>query len=162
MKDLLLGLPSFSSIPSRGNDLLRVILDKAKSTLHNDTRSGTASLKTTRFFFDLASSLAVEKAIASPVDLLRFYCRSLSKISLSGLPKDDYVYFIARVAETLGATEDELKHPDVITKSQWDILREQVVTLTPTMVNVTRATGFWGVWMSFLIHLINSSWRSPV
>jgi hypothetical protein len=138
VKDLLLSLPSYKVLSPRGQKLLQVLLDKAKGCLRDDTRSGAPSLKTTRFFLDLASFLTVEKRVASPAELLRFNCQCLGKMTLSGLPQDDYIYFIQSTAQALSASEEvHREHPDSNTDVQLASLREQVATTSPTLVNVS-------------------------
>lgn len=138
MKDLLLSLPSYTAVSRRGHDLLQVLLDKAKICFPDDTRSGTPSLKTTRFFLDLASFLAVRKQVAPPADLLRFYCQYLGKMNLSSLPRDDHLYFIQHTAETLAASEAEyLKHSDKLSATQLSTFREQIVTASPTIIQAS-------------------------
>ena len=139
VKDLLLSLPSYKVLSFQGNKLLQVLLDKAKISLRDDTRSGAPSLKTTRFFLDLTSFVAVEKRVASPADLLRFNCQCLGKMTLSGLPQDDYVYFIQSTAEALSASEDVHRHhPDLINSAQITSLREQVATASASMIQVSK------------------------
>jgi hypothetical protein len=127
----------------QGNRLLQVLLDKAKGSLRDDTRSGPPSLKTTRFFLDLASFLTVEKQVASPAELLRFNCQCLGKMALSGFPQGDYLYFIQSTAEALAASEDvHRKHPDSINAVQLTSLREQVATSSPNLINVSEMNFF--------------------
>ena len=160
VKDLFLSLPSFKVLSLRGQKLLQVLLDKAKGSLRDDTRSGAPSLKTTRFFLDLASFLAVEKRVASPADLLRFNCQCLGKMTLSGLPQDDYVYFILSTAEALAASEDvHRKHPDSINNVQLGSLREQVATTSPILLNVSEIN-FYSVEM-FINLSVPSSLHNP-
>jgi hypothetical protein len=137
VKDLLMSLPSFKVPSSQGHRLLQVLLDRAKVSLRDDTRSGAPSLKTTRCFLDLASFVAVEKRVTSPADLLRFNCQCLGKMTLSALPQDDYVYFVQSTAEALAATEDvHRQYPDLINSALLASLREQVVTASSTIINV--------------------------
>lgn len=153
VKDLLLSLPSYKVLSFQGNKLLQVLLDKAKISLRDDTRSGAPSLKTTRFFLDLTSFVAVEKRVASPADLLRFNCQCLGKMTLSGLPQDDYVYFIQSTAEALSASEDVHRHhPDLINSAQITSLREQVATASASMIQVSKKN-FLLLIYSITIHL---------
>jgi len=141
VKDLLLSLPSYTALSQRGRDLLRILLDKAKNCLRDDTRSGTPSLKTTRFFLDLASFLAVVKRVALPADLLRFYCQCLGKMNLSSLPRDDHLYFIQQTTEALAASEEEQrKHSDRTDSTQLSTFQEQVVTASPTIIHASNVT----------------------
>jgi hypothetical protein len=138
VKDLLLSLPSYKVLSPQGQKLLHVLLDKAKGCLREDTRSGVPSLKTTRFFLDLASFLTVEKRVASPAELLRFNCQCLGKMTLSGLPQDDYIYFIQSTAQALSASEEvHWEYPESNTDAQLASLREQVTTTSPTLINVS-------------------------
>ncbi len=100
----MLALPSFSKLSLRGEQLLETLLDEAKISSkidfpHDDSRS---SLPRTRCYLDLATMVAVDKQVAHPSHLLRFFCVNLlSKITLARLTEDLQVYVLSNTAELL-------------------------------------------------------------
>ncbi|KAI0058123.1 hypothetical protein BV25DRAFT_1862609 [Artomyces pyxidatus] len=127
IKDILIYLPSFSgrSTP-RGNELLHIVLEQARSSLKGDLATATtASLNLTGYFLDLAGYLAIEKGVSDPAQLLRFYCTSsiLGKMTLQRLSRDAHLFVVVRTAEALRVCSVG-KSPD---KGDTAAMRRQIV-----------------------------------
>lgn len=140
MNDLLLALPSYSATSQRGHELLKILLDKADISLREEARSAMPSLKTSRPLLDSAFSVAVRRQAAPPADLLRFHCQLFERADLSKWPQSDRVYLIERTVETLAACEDEHTRHSSSSKAQISALREQFVTISPTVLEVSENT----------------------
>lgn len=116
VKDVIVALPSFKSSPSRGEELLSIILTQLRATLKSDLPPSMerASLNNSRYYLDLASFVAVDKALAPPTSLLRFYYTSLTpKLVLGRLCEEDQVYVINQVARVFAACEAISSSPPV-------------------------------------------------
>jgi len=135
VKDLLLSLPSYKPHSPRGNALLVVLLEQASVSLRKDIQPGKpASLETTRHYLDLAAFVVIEKRIAPPIDLLRFYYTSLAgKMTLQRLSIDDQTWVICSMAETLAACDQDPKNHD---GPQLSALRRQVIDACPILFEV--------------------------
>lgn len=109
VKDLLLSLTSFSRLSERGEQLLEVVLDAAKSSLKTELASGIPQppLPNTTFFLDLAYFIVHESHVASPKALLQFYCTSVvSKLTLMKLPDDAKSRVITHIADLLSSCDE--------------------------------------------------------
>lgn len=137
VNDLLLPLPSYTQLSERGSGLLQAVLDRARVSLHEGSRTPLPSVKQARRFLDLAAIIAVEKRVASPADLLHFYCQFIEKTSLAKLSQEDCIYLIQHIAHALAASEQvHQKLPNKITNAQIATLRDQAVNILPTLTNV--------------------------
>lgn len=77
VKGILLSLPSYGRYSQSGDSLLDVILAEAKHSFKAETSvddSSTLVLTKTRYYLNLAAHLSIEKRVARPTNLLRFYC----------------------------------------------------------------------------------------
>lgn len=136
MNNLLIPLPSYTHTSQRGNELLKVLLEKAEVSLRDDTLADRPSLKRTRPTLELASSLSTTKRLASPTELLHFYTQSSGTLDLAKLSEDDYIYFVEQTAQALAAAEEENRtKPD----AQLAGLRDRVITFVPTALNVSQS-----------------------
>ncbi|KAI0769397.1 hypothetical protein BD413DRAFT_83385 [Trametes elegans] len=114
VKDILASLPSFKPPSLRGKELLDVLLAQARATLKTDLPSGgeTGSLRNTRYYLDLASFVAVDRRMAHPSILLRFYYTHLTpKLVLVRLHEGDRAYVIRRVVETFAIVDESTRAP---------------------------------------------------
>ncbi|KAI0047912.1 hypothetical protein FA95DRAFT_1491717 [Auriscalpium vulgare] len=107
VKDILIYLPSFKGeATARGNELLQIILDQARSCLKEDlSAGGVVPLERTRHFLDLAIYLSLERRTSDSLSLLRFFCTSglLGKFTLHRLSPDAQIFVIVGTAECLAA-----------------------------------------------------------
>ncbi len=113
VKDILAALPTFKSSAPRGKELFNIILGQVHAALKIDLHPGleNASLSTSRYYLDLAFFVAVEKRLAHPSDLLRFFYGSLTpKLVMVRLCEEYQAYVISSVARTIAASE-ELRAP---------------------------------------------------
>lgn len=109
MKDILAALPSFKSSSARGKELLDIILAQIRAALKADLSAGmdSVSLSSSRDYLDLASYIVVDKRLAPPADLLRFYYVSLAPKSVLGrLSEEDQAYVLVAVAQVFSAAEE--------------------------------------------------------
>ncbi|KAI0779607.1 hypothetical protein C8Q74DRAFT_1199239 [Fomes fomentarius] len=109
VKDILVALPTFKSSAPRGKELFNIILGQVHVALKIDLHPGleNASLSTSRYYLDLAFFVAVEKRLAHPSDLLRFFYASLTpKLVLVRLCEEYQAYVISSVARTIAASEE--------------------------------------------------------
>ncbi|KAH9916838.1 uncharacterized protein B0H18DRAFT_1036990 [Fomitopsis serialis] len=108
-KDVLLSLPSFKPSSPRGKQLLDAVLEKAKGSLKTDLLAAEAHtpLTNSRYYLDLASIIAVQKRVAHPSHLLRFYFTSqlAAKPTLLRLTEDAQAFVLSNVADTLAACQ---------------------------------------------------------
>ncbi|TCD61380.1 hypothetical protein EIP91_008534 [Steccherinum ochraceum] len=124
VKDLLLSLKSFSEHSNRGEQLLEIVLETAKSSLKAELASGITrtSISNTTYFLELASHLAVENHVAQPKQLARFYCSSaISKMTLVRLSDDAKAFVLSQVSHALLACEK------TYTSDELNSVRKQVV-----------------------------------
>lgn len=109
VRDVLLTLPSFKPNSPRGKQLLDAVLEKAKGSLKIDLSPGIAQLPLThsRYHLELASFIAVQKRVAHPSHLLRFYFshQLASKPTLVRLSQDAQAFVLSSVADILDACE---------------------------------------------------------
>ncbi|CDO78097.1 hypothetical protein BN946_scf184634.g3 [Trametes cinnabarina] len=111
VKDILAALPSFRSLSLRGRELLDVVLSQARATLKADLPSGVenGSLQETRYYLELSRFIAVERRLAPPAQLLRFYYTNLTpKLILGRLSDENQAYIIRNVAETFAASDERV------------------------------------------------------
>ena len=154
VRDILLSLPSFSKSSSRGEELLETLLEEAKTLLridlpHDDSRS---SLRRTRGYLDLAYLVAVDKQVAHPSQLLRFYCANLvSKITLARLNEDLQVYVLTSITEILSACEDRGPAPGFL-PGPASSLRNQVVAACPSLLSVGHL--LWRHSVTLILYLV--------
>jgi hypothetical protein len=111
-RDILVFLPSFDNNDdddgySRGNELLRTLLERAASSLKQDLAPGRnpASLEQSRLYLELSDFVCREKGASDPVRLLRFYCTSslMGKMTLGRLSENARLFFIVHLARALSA-----------------------------------------------------------
>ncbi|KAG0707033.1 hypothetical protein DFH29DRAFT_898065 [Suillus ampliporus] len=135
IKDLLLTMPCYTPGSARGMDLLHVLLDKARSSL-NVKSNDLGSIKTIDFYISLAHFVAIEKRVASPVLLLRFYSTALMrKPVLQRFSPEEQLVLAGRVVEALQACEEESRvRPQICTHEQFSLLRRQVVDGAPNLL----------------------------
>ncbi|KAG1886440.1 hypothetical protein F4604DRAFT_1272685 [Suillus subluteus] len=69
-------MPCYRPGSARGMDLLHVLIDKARSSL-TVKLSNLRSIKTIDLYISLVHFVTIQKQVASPVVLLRFYCTFL-------------------------------------------------------------------------------------
>ncbi|KAG1765376.1 hypothetical protein EV702DRAFT_1151986 [Suillus placidus] len=135
IKDLLLMMPCYRPGSARGMDLLHVLIDKARSSL-NVKSNDLGSIKTIDFYISLAHFVAIQKRVASPVVLLRFYCTSLmGKPVLQRFSPEEQLVLAGRVVEALEACEEESRlRPQICSHEQFSFLRRQVVDGAPNLL----------------------------
>lgn len=111
VKGILLSLPCYQTNLSRGDDVLEVLLDRARASLQMRT-SDTPSLKTTCSFLALAQLVGAERRAASPAKLLRFYLSNLTgRMVLQKFSPENRVDVISWITDTLSACEAEMPNP---------------------------------------------------
>ncbi|KAG2154442.1 uncharacterized protein EDB93DRAFT_1223283 [Suillus bovinus] len=139
IKDLLLMMPCYGPGSSRGMDLLHVLIDKARSSL-NVKSNDLGSIKTIDFYISLAHFVAIQKRVASPVVLLRFYCTYLmGKPVLQRFSPEEQLVLAGRVVEALEACEEESHlRPQICSHEQFSFLRRQVVDGAPNLLEAGR------------------------
>jgi hypothetical protein len=98
------------------------------------------SIKTIDFYISLAHFVAIQKRVASPVVLLRFYCTSLmGKPVLQRFSPEEQLVLAGRVVEALEACEDESRlRPQICSHEQLSFLRRQVVDGAPNLLEASR------------------------
>ncbi|RPD58686.1 hypothetical protein L227DRAFT_504962 [Lentinus tigrinus ALCF2SS1-6] len=114
VKDIISALPSFRSYSARGKELLDLLLGQIRAAFKTDLPSGEVSgtLSGARHYLDLVSFVTVEKRLAHPSLLLRFYYTSITpKSVLRRLTEEDQAYVITAVARLVAACEEGPKVP---------------------------------------------------
>ncbi|KAI1794253.1 hypothetical protein LXA43DRAFT_167813 [Ganoderma leucocontextum] len=109
IKDIIVPLPSFIPYSSRGKELLDILLTKVRATLKSDlpAHAGQGALIASRCYLDLASFVTVERRLAHPSHLLRFYYTTLAeRLDLTRLSEEERANVICDVARTLSACEE--------------------------------------------------------
>ncbi|KAG2095510.1 hypothetical protein BD769DRAFT_1516823 [Suillus cothurnatus] len=141
IKDFLLMMPCYRPGSARGMDLLHVLIDKARSSL-NVKSNDLGSIKTIDFYISLAHFVAIQKRVASPVVLLRFYCTSLmGKPVLQRFSPEEQLVLAGRVVEALEACEEESRlRPQICSHEQLSFLRRQVVDGAPNLLEALHDT----------------------
>lgn len=131
-------MPCYIPGSARGMDLLHVLIDKARSSL-NVKSNDLGSIKTIDFYISLAHFVAIQKRVASPVVLLRFYCTSLmGKPVLQRFSPEEQLVLAGRVVEALEACEDENHlRPQICSHEQLSFLRRQVVDGAPNLLEAS-------------------------
>ncbi|TFY82398.1 hypothetical protein EWM64_g1610 [Hericium alpestre] len=150
VKDILLFLPSFRGRSSRGDELLQLLLDQAQISVKEDLVADNepVALERGRYYLELAMLIAVERGIADPIHLLRFYCTTfLENALLRKLSREVQLFVFIHLAETLSAcssrVSSETDLQDVVS------CRRQIVDastfLFPQLVAQSRSsdTRYW-------------------
>ena len=109
VEDIVVSLPSFTPYSSRGKELLDVLLTQARAAVKADISSdvGQSSLISSGCYLDLAFFITVERRLAYPSHLLRFYHTILLESQhLSRLSQEEQSNVIRKVARTLAACEE--------------------------------------------------------
>lgn len=105
----MLTLPSFKANSPRGKQLLDAVLEKTKESLKIDLSPNNTQLPLThsRYYLELASFIAVQKRVAHPSHLLRFYFshQLASKPTLIRLVQDAQAFVLSSAADILEACE---------------------------------------------------------
>ncbi|KAF8993681.1 hypothetical protein BDQ17DRAFT_1252511 [Cyathus striatus] len=134
VKDLLLLLDGYNPW-SHGIPLLNAIIQKTSHNLRQDLQNRTISLVTTRPLLELCNHLVDGKYVATPVDLLRFYCSSLtSRLTLQQLSPDVRCWIICNMANLFEVSRDNsatLNSDHVLAA-----LRKQIVDACPFLLQV--------------------------
>ena len=131
-------MPCYTPGSARGMDLLHVLIDKARSSL-NVKSNDLGSIKTIDFYISLAHFVAIERRVASPVVLLRFYCTSLlGKPVLQRFSPEEQIVLTGRVVEALKACEDESRvRPQLCSHDQFSLLRRLVIDGAPNLLEAS-------------------------
>ncbi|KZT71675.1 hypothetical protein DAEQUDRAFT_723739 [Daedalea quercina L-15889] len=146
VKDVLLTLPSFKPNSPRGKQLLDVVLEKAKATLKVDLAFTDAQTPLTysRYYLELASFIVVQKRVAHPSHLLRFYLLSQlsSKVTLLRLNEEAQAFALSSVADVLAACDaSPLEDANAILQED-AALRRQTPDMCLTYLQVFSETKF--------------------
>ena len=133
-------MPCYGPGFARGMDLLHVLIDKARSSL-NVKSNDLGSIKTIDFYISMAHFVAIEKRVASPIVLLRFYCTSLmGKPALQRFSAEEQFVLAGRVVQALKACEDESRvRPQICSREQFSLLRRLVVDGAPNLLEASHS-----------------------
>lgn len=144
VKGILLSLPCYQTNLSRGDDVLEVLLDRARASLQMRT-SDTPSLKTTCSFLALAQLVGAERRAASPAKLLRFYLSNLTgRMVLQKFSPENRVDVISWITDTLSACEAEMPNPrHGSNQEQLQRLQRQVVDASSILLEVCHYQRTW-------------------
>nr|VWP02470.1 Homocitrate synthase [Ganoderma boninense] len=105
IKDIIVSLPSFTTYSPRGKELLDILLTQARAFFKSEI---PGSFTSSCCYLDLASFVTVERRLAHPSHLLRFYYAVLVEglLDLARLSDGERSNVIRNVACTLAACED--------------------------------------------------------
>jgi hypothetical protein len=134
VKNLLVSLPSYRNPnSSRGNDLLQLLLDKAKTSFRTESRPGdNSSFDNVRLYLNLAKYIVLTEKVASPTTLLHFFCASMiGKMTLQRLRPGDRVLIICDTAEILTACHEDAGSRGA---KQWSFLQRQITDACPILL----------------------------
>lgn len=148
VKDILLSLPSFGRYSQRGNDLLESILTEAKTAHKSElsTDGGLSPLTKTRYYLSLAAYVAIERHVARPTSLLRFYCQTFaSRITLLRLNADLRAFVIDNFAKALSSLQENA--PKMVNLSAEEVtqLCNTVVDVSPALFSVSLGSRILGM-----------------
>ncbi|GJE89989.1 hypothetical protein PsYK624_061080 [Phanerochaete sordida] len=122
VKEILLPLPSFSpSNAPRGSELLNVLLDEAKAAWKSEQPrdDDRHSIPRTRFFLTMAHEIVVERRIAAPLNLTRFYIATFGpRTVLQNLTEDAQAFVIRHVAESFSLMQDTGRNDYISIRNQ--------------------------------------------
>ena len=137
VKGILLSLPCHGTNRSRGDDILEVLIDRARAPLLMRT-SDFPSLEITCSFLALAQLVCAERHAASPAKLLRFYLSNLTgRMVLQKFSPGSRVDVISWIADTLAACEAEMPNPRYgWSEEQLQRLQKQVVDASSILLEV--------------------------
>lgn len=137
VKGILLSLPCYQTNLSRGDDVLEVLLNRARASLQMRTND-TPSLKTACSFLALAQFVGAERRAASSAKLLRFYLSNLTgRMVLQKFSPDNRVDVISWITDTLSACEAEMPNPRYgLTQEQLQRLQRQIVDASSILLEV--------------------------
>ncbi|KAF6761162.1 apoptosis inhibitory protein 5-domain-containing protein [Ephemerocybe angulata] len=119
---LVAGLTSRNvPIPNR---LLQLLLQRVSVALQGDLKfSRPAFLRQTRPELDFAQSLVLIKRAVSPLELLRFYCKSLTgKLVLEQLAQEEQEWLIGMLAAVLSFCQSHYSGDTEIRQCQWTVV----------------------------------------
>lgn len=148
VKDILLSMQSFKQSSPRSKQLLDVVLDRAKASLKLDPQSGAdkASLEHTRPYLDLASYITVERRVAHPSHLLRFYLVNLMpKTTMWKLSSDAQGFVISGFAASLAACEEKDPGSDGAVTAENAQLRKLAIDSSAVLFEVSNDRSSPGV-----------------
>lgn len=126
----MFSLPSFKSPSTRGEELLVVLLEKAKRAWHAETEQG--QLKETWFYLELSSSV-VKEGVAPPLELLRFYTPLLHRLAssrLSRLSPDDLALIMKHLTKAFTLSDPPSEYSKLPE-------RKQILDASPVLFEVT-------------------------
>jgi len=130
VRDLLLSLAAYKTRSPHGQQLLETLLKMAASGLREDLQQKPSSIRTCRPYLDLAYTL-VKKELASPADLLQFYCISLiGKLTLQQISSEYQVWVIHNTTLVLCICENDSTTPNL------SVLRRQIIDASPFLMEV--------------------------
>ncbi|KAH7925612.1 hypothetical protein BV22DRAFT_1104816 [Leucogyrophana mollusca] len=161
VKDILLSLPCYRLNSPRGSELLDALLQKIKGPLR-ERATDTKILQAIEFYLTLADFVAVERRVASPAELLRFYCTSLTgKLVLQRFPREGQVALVSHIADALSACGDESRvRPQVCSPDQFSLLQRQVVDACPILFEVLFDSKMYSSRMWRTVKLLLSACKS--
>ena len=82
--------------------------------------SGRSSIPRTRSFLDLAHEIVVDRRIAPPQNLLRFYLPTfVSKVILQGLTDDVQAFVVKRLAESFNLMKESNSSENTLIRNQF-------------------------------------------
>ena len=142
VKDVLLTLPSFKQNSPRGKQLLDAVLEKAKDSLKADLNPDNAQppLASSRYYLELASFISVQKRVAHPSHLLRFYFsyQLASRPTLVRLSPDAQAFVLSSVADILDACEASPLEGASASPQEGAALRKQISDMCLVYLQVRR------------------------
>ena len=162
VKDVISALPSFRSYSARGKELLDLLLGQIRATFKTDLPSGDdiGTLSRARYHLDLASFVSIDKRLAHPSHLLRFYYASLApKSVLRRLTQEDQAYVIAECARLVTTCDPNPKDPSTADVGKTvgsppdarddTVLRRQFPDVCAVLLEVRRLYKRGDAWCSF-------------
>ncbi|KDQ55717.1 hypothetical protein JAAARDRAFT_37140 [Jaapia argillacea MUCL 33604] len=136
-RDILMLFPSYQSGSSRnGQVLLQAVLDRAQPILTEELRStdNSATIPSTLILLKLALYISVDRKVAHPLPLVRFYCSKLvSKLTMSKLDTPTQLNVISGLSQGLTACDADRRQVSAPSDEEIIAVRNQVVDACPLL-----------------------------
>ena len=161
IKDILLALPSFGRYSQKGDNLLDVIIEEAKSSykIEHAAESDILPLSRTRYYLNLAAYISTEKRAARPTNLLQLYCSTfVSRIVMLKLSPDALLNITENFANVLAALQENA--PKMTTPpSNEELTRLRNASVDAFAVILSVSVMCPALWVQF--NFFSVSWSSP-
>ncbi|KAI0088113.1 hypothetical protein BDY19DRAFT_211641 [Irpex rosettiformis] len=167
VKDIMLSLPGTGSGSERSKQLLLAILEATETTFQSESQNQTANLLThTRHLMSLASYIALEKSLASPGEIVRFWCPNrISTVTAEDLDETFRLFAfdnILRAYDNIPAQNIKADAPAQVRKSLLDACIPLLSRALETRVDAQKSwSAYRGLLKASKQHAVEMGWKVP-